>query len=207
MPLEEDKIREELKDLFEKGLAREVCLQVTPSAQDSEESADLAEFVKDLATLSDKLKVEVLEPASNEGPMLTVGGNLGYDIVFMGAPAGLEIQSLIKVILLTSQGEDAVQGNLKDLAKKIAQKHEIEVFVSAKCSDCPMPVFYLLSTAVANPEKVSARIIMTSSFPLLSKEREVKHLPTFFTDGKKAPIETDKISIGLYFEYIKGLCA
>lgn len=207
MPLEEDKIREELRDLFEKGLAREVSLQVTPSAQDSEESADLAEFVKDLATLSGKLKVEVLEPVSTEGPMLTVGGNLGYDIVFMGAPAGLEIQSLIKAILLTSQGEDAVQGNLKDLAKKIAQKHEIEVFVSAKCSDCPMPVFYLLSTAVANPEKVSARIIMTSSFPLLSKEREIKHLPTFFTDGKKAPIETDKISIGLYFEYIKGLCA
>lgn len=207
MPLEEDKIREELRDLFEKGLAREVCLQVTPSAQDSEESADLVEFVKDLATLSNKLKVETLEPASTEGPMLTVGANLGYDIVFMGAPAGLEIQSLIKAILLTSQGEDAVQGNLRDLAKKIAEKHEIEVFVSAKCSDCPMPVFYLLSTAVANPQKVSARIIMTSSFPLLTKEREVKHLPTFFTDGKKAPIETDKISIGLYFEYIKGLCA
>lgn len=207
MPLEEDKIREELKDLFEKGLTREVCLQVTPSAQDSEESADLVEFVKDLATLSNKLKVETLEPVSTEGPMLTVGANLGYDIVFMGAPAGLEIQSLIKAILLTSQGEDAVQGNLRDLAKKIAEKHEIEVFVSAKCSDCPMPVFYLLSTAVANPQKVSARIIMTSSFPLLTKEREVKHLPTFFTDGKKAPIETDKISIGLYFEYIKGLCA
>lgn len=207
MPLEEDKIREELKDLFEKGLTREVCLQVTPSAQDSEESADLVEFVKDLATLSNKLKVETFEPVSTEGPMLTVGANLGYDIVFMGAPAGLEIQSLIKAILLTSQGEDAVQGNLRDLAKKIAEKHEIEVFVSAKCSDCPMPVFYLLSTAVANPQKVSARIIMTSSFPLLTKEREVKHLPTFFTDGKKAPIETDKISIGLYFEYIKGLCA
>lgn len=207
MPLEEDKIREELRDLFEKGLAREVCLQVTPSAQDSEESADLVEFVKDLATLSNKLKVETFEPASTEGPMLSVGADLGYDIAFMGAPAGLEIQSLIKSILLTSQGEDAVQGNLRDLAKKIAEKHEIEVFVSAKCSDCPMPVFYLLSTAVANPQKVSARIIMTSSFPLLTKEREVKHLPTFFTDGKKAPIETDKISIGLYFEYIKGLCA
>lgn len=207
MPLEEDKIREELRDLFEKGLAREVCLQVTPSAQDSEESADLTEFIGDLATLSDKLKVEVLEPAQIEGPMLTVGCNLGYNIVFMGAPAGLEIQSLIKAILLTSQGEDAVQGNLRDIAKKIAEKREIEVFVSAKCSDCPMPVFYLLSTAVANPQKVSAKIIMTSSFPLLTKEREVKHLPTFFTDGEKAPIETDKISIGLYFEYIKGLCA
>lgn len=207
MPLEEEKIREELKDLFEKGLARDVCLQVTPSALDSEESADLTDFVKDLAALSDKLTVEVLEPAQNEGPMLSVGDNLGYNIVFMGAPAGLEIQSLIKSILLTSQGEDAVQGNLRDLAKKISEKHEIDVFVSAKCSDCPMPVFYLLSTAVANPEKVSARIIMTSSLPVLTKEREVKHLPTFFTDGKKAPIETDKISIGLYFEYIKGLCA
>lgn len=207
MPSEEDKIREELKDLFEKGLARDVSLRVTPSGQDSEESTDLTEFIKDMATLSGKLKVEVLEPARSEGPMLTVGGNLGYSIVFMGAPAGLEIQSLIKAILLTSQGEDTVQGNLKDVAKKITEKHEIEVFVSAKCSDCPMPVFYLLSTAVANPEKVSARIIMTSSFPSLTKEREVKHLPTFFTDGKKAPIETDKISIGLYFEYIKGLCA
>lgn len=206
MPLEEEKIRKELKDLFEKGLIREVSLQISPSIQDSEESADLAGFIKDLATLSEKLTVEVLEPAQSEGPILTVGANLGYDIAFMGAPAGLEIQSLIKSILLTSQGEDAVQGNLRDLAKKISEKREIEVFVSAKCSDCPMPVFYLLSTAIANPEKVSARIIMTSSFSVLTKEREVKHLPTFFTDGKKAPIETDKISIGLYFEYIKGLC-
>ncbi len=207
MPLEEDKIRKELKDLFEKGLAREVCLKVSPSSRDSEESADLIEFVKDLATLSANIKIEILEPVESEGPKLSVGENMGYSITFLGAPAGLEIQSLIKAILLASQGEDAIQGNLRDLAKKIAQKHEIDVFVSAKCSDCPMPVFYLLSTAVANPEKVSARIVMTSSFPLLTKECEVKHLPTFFTDGKKAPIETDKVSIGLYFEYIKGLCA
>jgi len=207
MALEEDKIREELKDLFDKGLVREVSLKVTPSSNDSEESADLIEFIKNLATLSCKLKVEILEPAPSEGPTLTVGDNLGYSITFMGAPAGLEIQSLIKAILLVSQGDDAVQTNLKDIAKKILAKHEIEVFVSAKCPDCPMPVFYLISTAVASPEKVSARIVMISSFPLLTKEREVKHLPTFFTDGKKAPIETDKISIGLYFVYIKGLCA
>ena len=207
MANEEDKIREELKEVFKQGMVNEIELNLIPEATQNEESKDLESFIKDLASLSDKIKFAISSSTESEGPVLTVGANLGYKISFLGAPSGLEIQSLIKAIILASQGENAVQANLREISKKITQSHEIDVFVSAKCSDCPMPVFYLLSTAVSNPDKVSARVIMTSSFPSLSKEREVKHLPTFFTDGIRAPIETDKISIGLYFDFIKGLCA
>src|ERR1043165_2819020 len=84
------------------------------------EAADLCrqneQLMKEVATLSDKITLEVLNPQIDRAreeayggvtdvPLTIVEGARDYGIRFLGIPAGYEFSNLIDAVIATSRGE------------------------------------------------------------------------------------------------------
>ena len=96
------------------------------------------QLVRDVATLSDKLTVEVLNPAIDreraepyrvdQVPAIAVGGARAYGIRFYGIPSGYEFSNLIDSIIVASTGEPALSEETKASLQALAEDVDIKVF-------------------------------------------------------------------------------
>jgi alkyl hydroperoxide reductase subunit AhpF len=95
-------------------------------------------LVREVAELSDRISVEVLNPAIDRDraqaygveqvPAIVVEGARDYGIRFLGVPAGYEFSNLLDAMIIASSGEpelsDATKASLATLASDI----DIKVF-------------------------------------------------------------------------------
>ena len=204
MDAQEEKIKLELAKAFKDTLARDVELTLLPDKDFGEESTDLKEFLEQIASLSPKLSVRVGDKTAEVGPILKVGENLGYKLEFWGAPSGLEVQSLIKAIVLASQGPEAVLENIAKGAGEFPKPVELTLFATTTCPYCPSSAFFLISLAVASKEKAHSKIVMTSSFPELTKSFGIQSVPALVVDGKKETLKTGVMPLPELISYIKS---
>ena len=96
------------------------------------------QLMKEVAELSDKIAVEVLNPqidrARAEGygvadvPATVVEGARDYGIRFLGIPAGYEFSNLIDAIIATSRGEAGLSEETKATLATLPGEVEIKVF-------------------------------------------------------------------------------
>jgi len=96
------------------------------------------QLMKEVAELSDKITVEVLNPqidrARAEGygvadvPVTVVEGARDYGIRFLGIPAGYEFSNLIDAIIATSRGETGLSEETKATLATLPGEVEIKVF-------------------------------------------------------------------------------
>ena len=97
-------------------------------------------LVREVAELSDKVTVEVLNPAIDRDrasaygveqvPAIVVEGARDYGIRFYGVPSGYEFSNLIDAILVASTGEPALSAETKASLGELAQDVEIKVFAT-----------------------------------------------------------------------------
>ncbi len=106
------------------------------------EAADLCvqneQLVREVAELSDKISVEIVNPAVDreraEGygvdrvPAIVVEGARDYGIRFYGVPAGYEFSNLIDSIVVASTGEPALAETTKASLAGLATDVDIKVF-------------------------------------------------------------------------------
>jgi alkyl hydroperoxide reductase subunit AhpF len=95
-------------------------------------------LMKEVAALSDKITVQVLNPqidrerAETYGvtdvPLTIVEGARDYGIRFLGIPAGYEFSNLIDAIIATSRGESGLSEATKATLATLPGKVEIKVF-------------------------------------------------------------------------------
>ena len=98
------------------------------------------ELIKELASLSDKLSVEVrdllldketvAEYQIERAPATVVRNGKDYGIRFYGFPAGYEFSVLLDAILAVSQGDSGLQPETLEKLAKIAQPLHLEVLVT-----------------------------------------------------------------------------
>ena len=96
------------------------------------------QLMKEVAGLSDKITLEVLNPqidrARAEGygvsdvPLTVVEGERDYGIRFLGIPAGYEFSNLIDAIIATSRGEAGLTEQTKATLATLPGEVEIKVF-------------------------------------------------------------------------------
>ena len=96
------------------------------------------QLVREVAGLSDKISVEVLNPAIDrdraqaygvsEVPAIVVEGARDYGIRFLGIPSGYEFSNLIDSIIVTSTGEPALSEATKTSLAGLERDVEIKVF-------------------------------------------------------------------------------
>ena len=96
------------------------------------------QLMREVAALSDRISVEVLNPAIDreraeayavgEVPALVVEGARDYGIRFLGIPSGYEFSNLIDSIIVASTGEPALSDATKASLAGLTGDVEIKVF-------------------------------------------------------------------------------
>src|SRR5256884_2295515 len=94
--------------------------------------------IKEVAALSDRISVEVLNPVVDreraaaygveDVPATVVEGARDYGVRFLGIPAGYEFSNLIDSIIAVSSGEAALTDDTKASLAALAGDVDIKVF-------------------------------------------------------------------------------
>jgi acetolactate synthase-1/2/3 large subunit len=121
-------------------LSEPVTLTVFASELGPEENGQTVRLLKEVAALSDKLSVQVLnpyidrEPAAAYGvevtPAIVVEGAKDYGIRFLGLPGGYEFSNLIDSIVAASTGEVALSAETRAALEGLGDKVTIKVFTT-----------------------------------------------------------------------------
>jgi alkyl hydroperoxide reductase subunit AhpF len=130
---------EDVRREFEK-MGGPVKLVVFASELGAETNAQTVSLVREVAALSDKLSVEVLNPyiererAQAYGidvtPAIVVEGAEDYGIRFLGIPAGYEFANLIDSIIVASTGVPGLSEETKASLAALADDVVIKVFTT-----------------------------------------------------------------------------
>ena len=128
-----------VKKEFER-LGGPVKLTVFASELGGEQNTQTISLIREVAALSDRLSVTVLnphidkEPAAAYGvelaPAVVVEGARDYGIRFVGVPAGYEFSNLIDSIIAASTGESALTAETKAALAGLTSDVTIKVFTT-----------------------------------------------------------------------------
>ncbi len=137
-----------LRDHFAKSLQNEVTLEfftqhqsrlATP-AQECMYCKETGELLQEVAALSDKIKIQVLDFVKDEDkakqqgvdkiPAIVIQGPQSSGMKFYGIPSGYEFSTLIEDIVAASRGDSGLAEKTKQELAKITEDTHIQVFVT-----------------------------------------------------------------------------
>ena len=128
-----------VKKEFER-LSGPVKLTVFASELGPESNGQTVALVKEVAALSDKLSVSVLNPYIDRAqaeayqvevtPAVVVEGAQDYGIRFLGMPAGYEFSNLLDAIVAASTGEAGLSAETKSALAALTEDVRIKVFAT-----------------------------------------------------------------------------
>lgn len=117
-----------------------VKLTVFASELGGEHNAQTVALLREVAALSDKLSVTVLNPhidrdqaaayGITESPVVVVEGAEDYGIRFLGIPAGYEFSNLIDSIIAVSTGDVGLSDATKTALAGLTEDVTIKVFAT-----------------------------------------------------------------------------
>lgn len=144
------------------------------------------ELAQDLASLTDKIRVEVFdlvkdkEKASQLGvdkvPATVIVGTKGEKLTFYGVAAGYEFTTLLKDIVMVSTGETELSHETRRALSKVKRPVHIQVFATPTCPYCPGAVSLAHQFAMENPA-IKADMIEINEFPQLAIKYNVMGVP------------------------------
>jgi glutaredoxin-like protein len=98
------------------------------------------ELVEEVASLSDKLSVEVYDFVKDAAiaeslgvdkvPAVAVVGKKDYGIRMFGIPSGYEFGSLVESVKLVSEGDSGLSAETKKQVAKLTKPVKIQVFIT-----------------------------------------------------------------------------
>ncbi|TRO48899.1 glutaredoxin, partial [Candidatus Bathyarchaeota archaeon] len=155
--------------------------------------SDTRQLVQELATLNDKITVEVYDFVSDAQkakeygvekiPALAIIGEKDYGVRIYGIPYGYELQTLIEAIITVSNGKTDLTGKTKSILKEVKVPVHIQVFVSLTCNHCPVAAAVAHKLAVES-DFVRADVIDGSEFPQLAQKYAVMGVPKIIINEK-----------------------
>jgi alkyl hydroperoxide reductase subunit AhpF len=124
---------------FEK-LTGPVTLTVFASELGSDNNAQTVSLIKEVAALSEKITVKVMNPhierdeaaayGVSDTPAVAVEGAKDYGIRFLGTPTGYEFSNLIDSIVAVSTGEAQLKDETKAALAGLTEDVTIKVFAT-----------------------------------------------------------------------------
>lgn len=151
------------------------------SVANDENSKKVKEFIDDVASLSEKIKVE--EKKLKYTPSFDLKGDFDHgEIVFAGLPLGHEFASFALALLQVGGISPKVDDKTIQRIKSLDETMDFETVVSLSCHNCPDVVQALNIMAIINP-KISHTMIEGGMFKDLAESREVLAVPAIFKDG------------------------
>ena len=152
-------------------------------------SAELRAYMEELASLTDKLSVE-MEQGGQEAPCVRVCRADGSDtgLRFHGVPGGHEFTSFVLGLYNAAGPGQPLDEGLRQEILALGETH-MKVLVSLSCTMCPDLVVAAQRVAALNP-KVTAAVYDLNHFPQLREQYNVMSVPCLvagdrITFGKK----------------------
>ena len=178
--------KSKLRTDLAKMLVNPVTLTVFTQEMECDYCKETRELIEELGSLSDKIKINVLdlmkdkESASqyqvDKVPAIVIEGPKKSKVKFYGVPAGYEFNTLIKDIVQMSRGETELTAETKRRLSEIKKPVHLKVFVTPTCPYCPGMVSLAHQFAMEN-ENITADMIEISEFPQLSVKYNVSGVP------------------------------
>ncbi|MEM3642172.1 MAG: thioredoxin family protein [Candidatus Bathyarchaeia archaeon] len=155
--------------------------------------AQTRSLIEELATLNDKIRVEVYDFVADSGkvkeygvdkvPAIAIIGEKDYGIRFYGLPYGYELQTLLEGIINVSKGKTDVSEKTKEKLREITTPIHIQVFVTLTCPYCPIVASMAHKFAIEH-NLVKAEVIDVSEFPHLGFKYGVMGVPKTVINDK-----------------------
>jgi glutaredoxin-like protein len=155
--------------------------------------SDTRQLVQELATLNDKIKVEVYDFVTDAAkakelgidkiPALAIIGKKDYGVRIYGIPYGYELQTLIEAVVDVSRGRTDLSDKTKAIMADVKSPVHIQVFVTLTCPHCPAAAAIAVKLAVES-DMVRADIIDLSEFAPLAQKYSVIGVPKIVINEK-----------------------
>ncbi len=172
-------VREKLSQYLQL-METDILIKVNVAADPA--SAQMSEFIQELAGLSPKIHVE--NAALPRVPSFSINKiNQDVGITFAGIPLGHEFTSLVLALLQTSGYPPKIDASIVDQIKNIKGTFNFETYISLTCHNCPEVVQALNIMSLLNPnithtmvdgaifkEEVEAKNILAVPFVYLNGE-------------------------------------
>ncbi|MBQ8288599.1 MAG: FAD-dependent oxidoreductase [Clostridia bacterium] len=160
-------------------------------------SRELENYMQTLASLSDKLTVEVEDShASSEiAPCVKIclGDKAETGLAFHGVPGGHEFTSFVLGIYNAAGPGQAIDEESRKLIESIRQPTDIKVLVSLSCTMCPDTVVAAQQIAAKNPN-VRAEVYDLQHFEGLKKRHNVMSVPCILINDSTVSFGKKNIS-------------
>ncbi len=190
-----DEIRGQLKEIFG-DMQNPVTIEYF-TADDAQAGQEVADFLTEIAELSEKISVSVnhLPEAQAKADALGIARTPGFVILdsqgsdlgvqFYGLPGGHEINSFIYGLMAVSGSREPLPEELIQEVQGLDKDINIKVFVTLSCPHCPGAVSKAHRLALENP-RIKAEMIDANLFPDLSQEHNVSSVPKIvFNNGRE----------------------
>ena len=172
-------VREKLSQYLQL-MKNDILIKV--SVADDSASAQMSEFVRELAGLSAKIHVE--EAALPRTPSFSINKtNQDTGITFAGIPLGHEFTSLVLALLQTSGYPPKIDASLVDQIKNIKGTFNFETYVSLTCHNCPEVVQALNIMSLLNPN-ITHTMVDGAIFKEEVEAKNILAVPFVYLNGQ-----------------------
>lgn len=150
-------------------------------------SAELRGYMEELAGLTDKLSVEVMNENIENMPCVCIyradGSYAG--LAFHGVPGGHEFTSFILGLYNASGPGQTVDEDVEEKIRNFDRKADLKVLVSLSCTMCPELVVAAQKLAAEN-KNITAEIYDLNHFPEIKDQYKVMSVPCLVVnDGQQ----------------------
>ena len=191
-PLIDEKLKNDLSGIFQR-LEDAVTIRAVIDMS-TEKGNELAGFLSVIASLSEKITLEMYAPQEPECPQeldtqwLPVSGlykNGQYSgIAFHGVPGGQEINSFVLAVYNLSGPGQKLDMWTKRRIRKLTEKANIEVCVSLACHHCPKVVTAAQQIAALN-DNIEAEMIDAGLYPDLVEKYGIERVPVIIINDDR----------------------
>ena len=151
-------------------------------------SAELKGYMEELASVTEKLKVEVAESSEGvDAPCVRICRADGSwsGLAFHGVPGGHEFTSFVLGLYNAAGPGQPLDEAVLEGVRSVAEKKDVKILVSLACTMCPELVTAAQRLAAEN-ENITAEVYDINHFPALKDQYNVMSVPCLvINDGEK----------------------
>jgi glutaredoxin-like protein len=193
MSLIPDDKKELLRNDFKEKMEGPVKIVMFTQEIECGSCSNTKDLVLELATLNDKISVEVYDFVADAAkakeygidkiPALAIIGKKDYGVRIYGLPYGYELQTLIEAVMNVSKGKTDLSDKTKSILTEVKAPVHIQVFVTLTCPHCPVAAAVAHKLAIES-DMVKADVINASDFPDLAMKYNVIGVPKIIINEK-----------------------
>lgn len=176
---------EAIEQIFRSRLTQPVSVVVFTSPGKGRDDSQAVSLVEEVASLTDKVGVEVSELGEqrsaelgvHKSPSVVIVASNGGRLYYTGIPGGRQFGAFIEDLVDASRGLTEMADDVRSTIRSIDNEVDIRVFVTSFCPFSPLVVRYAHRFAIEN-QLVRAEMIETTEFPEVAEIHGVLGVPT-----------------------------